>query len=58
VIHGLKCGCKVKPERLGGTQIPYSVGGELWCHPHLLVFFMCCMSPTFMLGIWNRGDWL
>ena len=28
----------VKPERLGGTQIPHGVGGELWWHPCLLVF--------------------
>lgn len=22
------------------------------------VFFMCSMSPTFILGIWHGGDWL
>ena len=53
----------LKHERLGGTQIPHSVGGELWWHPHWLVFFMCSMSPHSsleygMVVIGWRETWL
>jgi len=34
VIPVLDCKCTVKLERLGGTQIPHVVGGELRWHLH------------------------
>ena len=58
MIPRLNCVCTVNPERLGRTQITHSVGGELRWHPHLLVFLMCSMSPTFIPGVWHEGDWL
>ena len=34
MIPGSYYRCTVKPERLGGTQIPHGVGRELRWHPH------------------------
>jgi len=49
----------VNLEILGGNQIPHCVGGELQWNLCLFgVFFVCSMSPTFMLGIWHGDDWL
>ena len=48
----------IKTERLGGTQIPHSVGGEIRYNSCLFGSFWLVMNPTLMLGIWHEGDWM
>ena len=44
----------VKPEILGGTQIPHGVGGELRYHPFLFGFFLVGYESH--IRAWNMAQ--